>query len=113
DCVPVRKVRSTNNGLFAWRAPSTQLRTFLGLSENAADGPRMLAFHGAGEPPPSETLPAFLRLALSNTMGASGLRASSIPIADGSRSLLTLMADIAASAVLRSFAATAAIGAPT
>ena len=29
--------------------------------ENAADGPRIFPFHGAGAPPPSETLPAFLR----------------------------------------------------
>jgi hypothetical protein len=85
----------------------------LGFCEKAADGPRILAFHGAGEPPPSETLPAFLRLALSNTTGAFGFRASSSPIADGRRSLFICMAAIAASAVLRSFAATAAIGAPT
>ena len=54
---------------------SIQLRTFFGLCENAADGPRILPFQGAGDPPPSETLPAFLRLDFSNTTGASGLRA--------------------------------------
>ena len=52
---------------------ATQLRAFLAFCENAADGPRILPFQGAGEPPPSETLPAFLRSAFSNTTGASAL----------------------------------------
>jgi hypothetical protein len=99
--------------LFAARAPSTQLRTFFGFLENAADGPRMLPFQGAGEPPPSETLPAFFRADFSNTTGASALRASSSPIADGRGSLPSLIAAMAASAVLRSLAAMAAMGSPT
>ena len=39
--MPVRKVASTSSGLFAARALSTQLRTFFGFLENAADGPRI------------------------------------------------------------------------
>ena len=58
-CVPVRNVPSTSNGFCAFRAASSQFRAFFVLCENAADGPRTLPFQGAGEPAPSETLPAF------------------------------------------------------
>src|SRR5882757_7310377 len=113
DCVPVRKVCSTSSGFPEALASESQLRALPALLENAEDGPRRLPFQAAGAGAPSETLPAFLRLAFSNTIGASFLRAASSPITDGRRSLENVIAAIAASAVLRSQAATAAIGWPT
>src|SRR5205807_1626508 len=109
----VRKVSSTSNGSRASRAASNQLRAFFALCEKAEDGPRILPFQGVGAPEDSETLPALLRFDLSNTTGASSLRAAPGPTADGRGSLVTLRAAIAAIAVLRSLAATAAMGSPT
>ena len=67
--------------ILRFRAPSrSQLRTFLALCENAADGPRTFCFQGAGAGEPSDTLPAFLRFDFSKTTAAPGLRAASSPI---------------------------------
>jgi len=79
---------------------------FFAFCENADDGPRTLPCQAAGAGVPSETLPARLRLAFSNTTGESGWRAASSPITEGSRSLVIRIAAMAASAVLRSLAAT-------
>jgi hypothetical protein len=58
-------------------------------------------------------LPARFRFDLSNTIAASSRRAASSPITAGNFSGVNLIAAIAARAVARSLAATAAIGAPT
>src|SRR6185312_12078580 len=110
DCVATRKVASTSSGSCLSCASVSQALARLPFWEKAADGPRTLPFHDAGEPPPSETLPAYFRSALAKTTGASARRAASRPIAAGRVSLENFIAAIAASAVRRSFAATAAIG---
>ena len=74
----------------------------LALLRECRRGPRTLPFQGAGPPPPSDTLPARLRLAFSNTTGASSRRAASSPITAGrsSRSKVIAAAAAARSAVL-------------
>src|SRR5262249_58955145 len=100
-CVPVRNVPSTSSLLFAWRASLTQLRAFLARLANTEVGPRTFCFHGAGPPAASETLPAFLRLARSNTTGASSFRAASSPLTAGRRSLVSPLPAHPPQAVLR------------
>src|SRR5206468_6353001 len=87
DWVPVRNVASNSSGFCCCWASLSHPLALLFFCEKAADGPRTFPFHGAGDPPPSDTLPAFLRFLLSNTTGASKLRAASRPIERGRRSL--------------------------
>ena len=101
---------STKNGFFPSRASATELRAFLGLRENAADGPVCFPFRGR-RPPPSETLPASCG-SIFRTQPAhriSGLRRARLPTA---ASLLILMGGRAANAVLHPWPAMAAMGSP-
>ena len=109
----VRNVASNSSGSRVSRALGDPVARLLGLLRERRRGSAQIALPWRGPPAPSETLPAFLRSPCRTRPAHRGLRASSSPITAGIDWLDSFIASIAASAVLRSFAATAAIGAPT